>query len=75
MLAGGRSSERAELPRAGLPRAGLPGTHRPEKLQEFPAVDLNEKGHSASLAMYRVMLASTFCLHIGGDSPTRKYKV
>ena len=24
------------------------------------------------LAVYRVMLASTFCVHLGGDTPTRK---
>lgn len=24
------------------------------------------------LAVYRVMLSSTFCVHIGGDTPTRK---
>lgn len=33
---------------------------------------VDDRESSDVLAVYRVMLASTFCVHIGGDTPTRK---
>ncbi len=37
-----------------------------------PALSVQSSSEGAQLSVYRVMLASTFCLQPGGDSPTRK---
>ena len=42
--------------------------HRPRTGPLF----VDDRETSDVLAVYRLMLASTFCLHIGGDTPTRK---
>ena len=43
--------------------------HRPPK---GGPLFVDDREANDVLAIYRVMLASTFCLHIGGDTPTRK---
>ncbi len=45
---------------------GGSGKHKAEPLY------VDDREANDVLAVYRVMLSSTFCVHIGGDTPTRK---
>jgi len=50
---------------------GKLSSHHASKHKEEPLY-VDDREANDVLAVYRVMLSSTFCVHIGGDTPTRK---
>ena len=50
---------------------GVASSRRITKPQRRPLY-IDDREANDVLTVYRVMLSSTFCIHIGGDTPTRK---